>query len=81
MAERSDACDVGGDEVDAVAGKVAACAVVVLGSAGVSVTRQNLSIPERDSGVESVGDRGVTQRVWAHVSRDLPPSQIRTTIR
>jgi hypothetical protein len=47
MAGQSDACDVGGEEVDAVAVEVAACAVVVLGGAGVGVSRQDLSISER----------------------------------
>jgi len=70
MAGQSDACDVGGEEVDAVAVEVAAGAVVVLSGAGVGVAGQDLSISERDSGVESVGDRGVTQKVRADVSRD-----------
>jgi hypothetical protein len=45
--------------------EVAAGAVVVLGGAGVGVSRQDLSISERDSGVESVGDRGMPRRVRA----------------
>ena len=38
------ACDVGGQEVDAVAVEVAAGAVVVLGGPGISVTGEDLGI-------------------------------------
>ena len=44
MAGQSDACDVGGEKVDAVAVEVAACAVVVLCGARVSVASENLRI-------------------------------------
>ena len=59
--------DVAGEEVDAVAVEVAASAVVVLGGARVGVPGETLGIAERDSGVESVGDRGVAERVEAEV--------------
>jgi hypothetical protein len=58
-ARRSDAGDVGGEKVDAVAVEVAAGAVVVLGGAGVGVPGEDLGVAERDAGVEGVGDRGV----------------------
>lgn len=50
--------------------EVSAGVVVVLGCAWVGVPRQDLRVAERDAGVEGVGDGGVTQRVWADVSRD-----------
>jgi hypothetical protein len=58
---RSDAGDVGGEEVDAVAVEVAAGAVVVFGGAGVGVAGEDLRVAERDAGVEGVGDRGMSQ--------------------
>ena len=58
---RSDAGDVGGEEVDAVAVEVAAGAVVVLGRARVGVSGQDLRVAQRDAGIEGVGDRGVAQ--------------------
>ena len=51
--------------------EVAAGAVVVLGGAGVGVPGEDLGIAQRHSGVQGVGDRGVTQRVGADVPRDL----------
>jgi len=57
----SEAGDVGGEEVDAVAVRVAACAVVVLGRPGVGVPGEDLCIAERDSGVEGVGNGSVPQ--------------------
>ncbi len=51
--------DVGGEEVDPLAVEVAAGAVVVLGGAWVGVSGEDLGIPERNSGVEGVGDRRV----------------------
>jgi hypothetical protein len=81
MAGQSDACNVGGEEVDAVAVEVAACAVVVLGGARVCVSRQDLSISERDSGVESVGDCGVRSE-WGLMCLEIPAAvAIRVTMR
>jgi cobalamin biosynthesis protein CbiD len=81
MAGQSDACDVGGEEVDAVAVEVAAGSVVMLGGAGVGVAGEDLGVAQGDSGVESVGDRGVTQRVRADVSRKPAAVAIRVTMR
>ncbi|MCU1634840.1 MAG: hypothetical protein JWQ68_79, partial [Cryobacterium sp.] len=50
-ADRSDAGDVGGEEVDAVPVEVAAGSVVVLGGAGVGVAGEDLCVAERDAGV------------------------------
>ena len=47
---RSDAGDVGGEEVDAVTVEVAAGTVVVLGSPRVAVPGDDLRIAERDAG-------------------------------
>lgn len=66
----SDAGDVGGEEVDAMAVEVAAATVVVLGGAGVSVPGQDLGVAERHAGVQGIGDCGVAQRVRADVSGD-----------
>jgi hypothetical protein len=57
---RSDASDVGGEEVDSVAVEVAAGAVVVLGGSWVGVTREDLGVAEWNAGVECVGDRRMT---------------------
>jgi hypothetical protein len=57
----SDPGDVSGEEVDAVAVKVAARSVVVLSGPGVGVPCENLRVAERDSGIEGVGDGGVPQ--------------------
>ena len=62
-ARRSDAGDVGGEEVDPVSVEVAAGAVVVLGGAGVGVAGEDLGVSQRHTSVEGVGDRGVPQRV------------------
>jgi hypothetical protein len=43
--DRSDACDVGGEEVDAVSVEVATGAVVVLGGAGVGVAGEGAIPP------------------------------------
>jgi hypothetical protein len=61
IGRRSDAGDVGGEEVDAVAVEVASGSVVVLGGAGVGVTGEDLGVPERYPGVEGVRDRGVAK--------------------
>jgi glyoxylase-like metal-dependent hydrolase (beta-lactamase superfamily II) len=60
--------DVGGKEVDSVAVRVAAGAVVVLGGARVGVAGQDLGVAQWHSGVQGVGDRGVPQRVRADVA-------------
>ena len=65
MTRRLDAGNVGGEEVDAVAVEMAACAVVVLCGAGVCVWGEDLRISWRDAGVEDVRDRCVAQRVRA----------------
>ena len=52
---------LGGEEVDAVAVKVAAGSVVVLGGAWVGMAGEDLGVAEWDAGVEGVGDRGVPQ--------------------
>jgi hypothetical protein len=57
--DRSDACDVGGEEVDAVAVEVAAGSVVMLGGTGIDEAGEDLGVAQRDSGVEGVGDGGV----------------------
>src|SRR5918994_1128048 len=67
---RLDAGDVGGEEVDSVAVEVAAGAVVVLGGSWVGVTGEDLGVAERNTGVECVGDRRMTQRVGADVTGD-----------
>jgi hypothetical protein len=59
----SDPGDVGGEKVDAVAVEVAAGPVLVLGGAGVGVSGEDLCVPQRDAGVEGVGDGGVAQGV------------------
>ena len=61
VAGPSDAGDVGGEEVDAVAVEVSAGAVVVLGGSWVGVAGEDLGIAEWDAGVEGVGDRRVPQ--------------------
>jgi hypothetical protein len=53
-----------------VAIEVATCAVIVLGGPGVGMSGKDLGVPERDTGVEGVGDRGVPQRVRADTPRD-----------
>jgi hypothetical protein len=60
--------DVGGEEMDTVPVEVAASAVVVLGGAWVGVPSQDLGIPERNAGVEGVGDRDMAQRVRADMA-------------
>ena len=65
-----DAGDVGSQKVDPVSVEVAAGSVVVLGSAGVGVPGQNLSVSERYTCVESVGDGSVPQGVRADVARN-----------
>jgi hypothetical protein len=77
----SDAGDVGGEEVDAVAVEVAAGSVVVLGGPRVGVTGEDLCVAEWYSGVEGVGDGGVSQGVGAYVSWDAAVLAIRSTIR
>jgi hypothetical protein len=64
--------------MDAVAVEVATRPVVVLGGPGIGVPRQDLRVPERDPGVEGVGDRGVPQRMWADVPRD--PGRLRDSL-
>jgi hypothetical protein len=56
--------------MDAMSVQVASGPVVVLGGAWVGVAGEDLGVAERDAGIECVGDRGVTQRVWADVPRD-----------
>src|SRR6478672_8000391 len=70
LLEASDAGDVGGEEVNAVAVEVAAGAVVVLGGSRVGVPGENLRVAQRNAGVQGVGDGGVPQRVGADVPRD-----------
>ena len=78
---RSDAGDVGGEEVDAVSVEVAAGSVVVLSGAGVSVPGQDLGVAQRHPGIEGVGDRGVPQRVGL-MCRGMPAAlAIRATMR
>jgi hypothetical protein len=55
---RSDACDIGREEVDAVAVEVATGAVIVLGGPWVGVSGEDLGVAQRDSGVEGIGDGG-----------------------
>jgi len=57
--------------MDCVAVQVSASSVVVLGGSWVGVAGENLRVPQGDAGVQGVGDRGVTQRVGADMSRDL----------
>ena len=57
--------DVGSEEVDAVSVEVAPGSVVVLGGAWVDMANKDLGVAVGDARVESVGDRGVPQRVWA----------------
>jgi hypothetical protein len=52
-----------------VAVEVAAGAVVVLGRSRVGVPGEDLCVAEGYAGVEGVGDRCMTQRVWADVAR------------
>jgi hypothetical protein len=67
--------------VDAVPVEVAAGPVVVLGGARVGVPSQDLRIAKRDTGVQGVGDRRMTQRVGL-MWRGMPAVlAIRTTIR
>jgi hypothetical protein len=73
--ERSDAGDVGGEEVDAVAVEVSAGAVVVLGGPWVGVAGEDLGVAQWDAGVEGVGDRGVPQRVRADGEGYRQPSR------
>ena len=76
-----DACDVGGEEVDAVAVEVAAGAVVVLGGARVGMRGQDLGITQRDPGVQGVCDRRCRSE-WGRMWRGIPAAfAIRTTIR
>jgi hypothetical protein len=67
----SDTGDVRREEVDAVTVEVAARPVVMLSGAWVGVPGQDLRVAQRNAGVQGIGDRGVTQRVRADVSRDL----------
>ena len=53
-AERSDAGDVGGEEVDSVAVEVPAGAVVAFGGPWVGVPGKDLGVTERETGVEGV---------------------------
>jgi len=78
---RSDAGDVGGQEVDAVAVEVAACAVVVLGGRRVGVPGEDLGVAQRNARIEGVGDRGATQRVRAVWRGMAPAFEIRATMR
>lgn len=66
----SHAGDVRGEEVDAVAVEVASGSVVVLGGPWAGVASQDLGIAQRHSGVQSVGDRTMPQRVKADVAGD-----------
>jgi len=51
--------------------EIPACAVVVLGGAGVGLSGEDLGIPQRDAGIkEGVCDRGVPHRVRADVPGD-----------
>ena len=77
---RSDPCDVGGEEVDAVSVEVASGAFVVLGGAGVGVAGEDLGVAQGDAGVQGVGDR-VPQGVWADVSWMPAALAIRATMR
>ena len=49
--DRSDAGDVGGEEVDAVSVKIAASSVVVLGCTGVGVAGEDLRITKGHAGI------------------------------
>jgi hypothetical protein len=76
-----DAGHVGGEEADAVAVKVAAVAVVVLGRSGVGVPGKDLGIAERNAGVEGGGDGCVSQRVLTDVTGMSAAFAIWITIR
>ncbi len=67
----SDPRYVCGEEVDTVSVEVASCAVVVLRGAAVSVAGEDMSVAQRYSGVEGVGDRSVAQQVRAHVAQQV----------
>lgn len=54
--EKSDAGDVGAEEVDFVAVEVPAGAVTVLGGSGVGGTCEDPGVPERTPSIEGVGD-------------------------
>ncbi len=61
--------------MDAVAVQVASGAVVVLGGAwlrlcAAGMSCEDLAITQRHTRIQSVGDRGVPQRVWADVAWD-----------
>ena len=56
---KSDARDVGSEEVNAVAVEVASGAFVVLSGSRIGVPSENLGVAERHAGVEGVGDGGV----------------------
>jgi len=77
----SDAGDVGGEEVHAVAVEVAAGAVVPLGGAGVGVAGQDLGVAQRDACVQGVG-YGVWRSEWGLMCRGICAAlAIRATIR
>ena len=54
--------------MDAVAIGVASGAVVGLGCSQVGVSSEDLGVAQRDASVQGVGDRCVTQWVWADVT-------------
>ena len=53
--------DVGGEEVDGTAVQVAAGSVVVLSGARIGMASEDLRVPQRDAGVEGIGDGGVSE--------------------
>lgn len=68
--------------MDPVPVEVAPGSVVVLGSAGIGVPGQDLSVPERYTCVQSVGDGSVPQGVRADGWRGIPATfAIRVTMR
>ena len=56
--------------MDAVTVEIASATVVVLGGAWIGAPGQDLGVAYRDSGVEGVADRRVTQQMRTDVSRD-----------
>ena len=59
MLERSDAGDVGGEEVDAVSVEVAAGTVVVLCGSWVGVAGEDLCVAQGHPRIKGVGDGGM----------------------
>ena len=77
----SDACDVGGEEVDAMSVEVAAGAVVVLGRARVGVPSEDLRVAEGYAGVQGVVI-AAWRSEWGLMWRGMPTVlAMRTTIR